>query len=230
MRTSPSVAKRSTDLPCTGLFAVLAFADMHWADATSLQLLKYCLPVCDHEPLLWLGVFRPNRGTPVWEFQHFAETEYPHRMTSLALNPLNEEESCELINRLIGPDVLPQETQELIIEKAEGVPYYLGEFIRSLTREGALVWDEGKNGWRATRAVASLELPSDSVTGTDWEDLENAKPPWTWTKPAISRTASARTSVTAAPSLNVSDPTGKELAPKLTQLPSSAVVFTSTKT
>ncbi len=139
---------------------VLAFADMHWADATSLQLLKYCLPVCDQEALLWLGVFRPNRGTPVWEFQQFVETEYPHRTSVLSLNALNEAESCELINRLIGPDVLPSETQQLIIEKAEGVPYYLGEFVRSLTREGALEWDEEKGGWRATRAVATLELPN----------------------------------------------------------------------
>ncbi len=138
---------------------VLSFADMHWADATSLQLLKYCLPVCDHEPLLWLGVYRPDRGTPVWEFQHFVETEYPHRTTTLTLDPLDEEESCELIQRLIGADVLPAETQQLIIEKAEGVPYYLGEFIRSLIREGALVWDEGQGGWRATRAVDSLILP-----------------------------------------------------------------------
>jgi hypothetical protein len=61
---------------------VLAFADVHWADTTSLDLLKYCLPLCDDEALLWLIVFRPDRTAPVWEFRHRVETEYPHRNLS----------------------------------------------------------------------------------------------------------------------------------------------------
>ncbi|MEE8390952.1 MAG: adenylate/guanylate cyclase domain-containing protein, partial [Anaerolineae bacterium] len=59
---------------------VLAFADVHWADTTSLDLLEYCLPLCDHEALLWLIVCRPDRTSPIWELCHRIETEYPHRL------------------------------------------------------------------------------------------------------------------------------------------------------
>jgi len=138
---------------------VLAFSDMQWADTTSLDLLKYCLPLCDTETLLWLLVFRPERTSPVWEFRHYVETEYPHRLTDLALPPFTAAQSAELIGRLIGPETLPEETRALVVEKAEGNPYYIQELIDTLIAEGVLMKEPGTGMWQATRAVTSLELP-----------------------------------------------------------------------
>ena len=159
---------------------VLSLADMHWANATSLDLLKYCLPLCDQIPLLWVFVFRLEAHrledqqlapSPVWEFRHYVETEYPHRLTSLPIPPLTKTQSGEFIDRLIGPGTLPEETRTFIIAKAEGNPYYIKELIHSLINQGVLV-REGKtagarpaeyqlacSGWRVTRAVTSLDLP-----------------------------------------------------------------------
>ena len=66
---------------------IINFSDMHWADATSLDLLKYCLPLCDYLDLMWLLVFRPDRLSPTWEFHHYVETEYPHRLVQIHLPP-----------------------------------------------------------------------------------------------------------------------------------------------
>lgn len=137
---------------------VLYFADMHWADLASLELLRYCLPVAENAPVLWLFVYRPDRASPVWKFRYHVETEYPHRLTSLALDPFNRAQSAELIDRLIGPDVLPQATKDLVIDKAEGNPYYIQELIHSLIAQGVLV-QEPDGLWRATRAAKSLDLP-----------------------------------------------------------------------
>ena len=136
---------------------VLYFADMHWADATSLELLKHCLPAADTGALLWLLVFRPDRTLPVWGFRYHVETEYPHRLSAISLSPLSNAESSEIIDHLVGPDVLPPETQEMVIEKAEGNPYYIQEIIHALMSQGILVQEEGQ--WRATQAVSSIELP-----------------------------------------------------------------------
>jgi len=138
---------------------ILNFGDVHWADTTSLELLKYCLPLCDRYPLLWLIVFRPDRTSPVWEFQHYVETEYPHRLTRVTLPPLTETQSAEFIDQLIGADVLPEETRDLVISKAEGTPYYIGELLRSLIAQRVLVQDSETGKWHATRPVASLDLP-----------------------------------------------------------------------
>ncbi len=136
---------------------VLYFADMHWADATSLDLLEHCLPVADNEAVLWLLVFRPDRTLPIWQVRYHIEMQYPHRLASIHLQPLNEAESSEIIDHLIGPDVLPPETRQLVIEKAEGNPYYIQELINALMSQGVLVQEEGK--WHAAQTVSDIELP-----------------------------------------------------------------------
>jgi len=138
---------------------VLTFADMHWADASSLELLKHCLPLCDRQPLLWMLVFRPDRTSPVWDFRHYLETEYPHRLTDLSLPTLSQEQSVEFITRLIGADTLPKETLDLVIKKAEGNPYYIRELVNALVAQGVLVRDPETREWRSRRPVTSLDVP-----------------------------------------------------------------------
>ncbi len=138
---------------------VLAFADLQWADESSLDLLKYCLPISDSETLLWLLSFRQERDAPIRMFEHYLEAEYPHRLTSVALPPLTGEQSQELIDHLIGAKTLPPETSQLILHSAGGNPYYILELIRSLIAQEVLVRDESDGAWRVTRSVTSLDLP-----------------------------------------------------------------------
>ncbi len=138
---------------------VLSFADMQWADTTSLELLEYCLPLCDTESVLWLLVYRSDRDSAIWEFQHRLETNYPHRLTRLNVPPLSTEENEEFINQFLGENVLFPETLALIIKKSEGNPYFVKELIYSLVAQGALT-PEGEHGcWKQIRAVTSLDLP-----------------------------------------------------------------------
>ena len=145
---------------------IITFSDMHWADATSLELLKYCLPLCDYLDLLWLFVFRPDRRSKTWEFHHYVETEYPHRLESVALAPLTVDQSKALVEQMIGPGVLPEETETLIIQKSEGNPFFIQELVHSLITDGSLVREsttaaDGRKDevWHATQAVTTLSLP-----------------------------------------------------------------------
>jgi len=138
---------------------VLTFEDVHWADVSSLELLEQCLPLCDQEALLWLIIFRPERESAAWEFRHRVETRYPHRLNHLVLSPLTEAHGSEMIDRLIGPGILPPGTRSLLLERAEGNPYYIVSFIRSLIRKGVLIHDALEDRWKVTRAVETLELP-----------------------------------------------------------------------
>jgi class 3 adenylate cyclase len=138
---------------------VIVFSDVHWADSTSLDLLEYCLPLCDNRPVLWLIVFYPDRSAPVWDLRYHVETNYPHRLTNLHIQPLTAEQSSEFIDHLVGAETLPAETRDLIVSKAEGNPYYIQELIRGLIAEGALVRDPESGTWSMTRTVTSLDLP-----------------------------------------------------------------------
>ncbi len=137
---------------------VVSFADMQWADPTSLELLDYCLPLCDTNAVLWLLVYRPDRDSPVWEFEHRLETQYPHRITRLPMPPFSGEDSNLFLDQFVGTNVLFPETRALILKKAEGNPYYIKELIFALIAQGALI-QESDRTWRQTRAVTSLDLP-----------------------------------------------------------------------
>jgi predicted ATPase/class 3 adenylate cyclase len=138
---------------------VLVLSDMHWADDSSLALLKYCLSICDSEALLWLLSFRPERDSSIWELYLWLEVDYPHRLTRVDLPPLTISQSMELINQLVGPETLPPETRKLIIRNSEGNPYYIIELIRALIVQGILVREPEDGTWRVTRTVTTLDLP-----------------------------------------------------------------------
>lgn len=138
---------------------VISFADMQFADTTSLELLEYCIPLCDTDPILWVLVYRPERDSGIWELQHRLETNYPHRVTHLNIPPLSREENEEFIDQFLGPNVLFPDTRKLIIKKSEGNPYFIKELIFSLIAQGALVSDGDPGNWRQTRDVTSLDLP-----------------------------------------------------------------------
>ncbi len=146
------------------------FSDMHWADNTSLDLLKYCLSLCDYVPILWLLVFRPERESPMWKFRYYLETDYPHRLSALTLQALDKIDSERFIEQLIGAEVLPQETLDLIIDKAEGNPYYIQELVRALITQGVLVkqmpdeTEEASCVWHVVETVTSLDLPDSLQT------------------------------------------------------------------
>jgi class 3 adenylate cyclase/multidrug efflux pump subunit AcrA (membrane-fusion protein) len=139
---------------------VLSFSDMQWADDSSLDLLRYCLPICDNESLLWLLSFRSEREASISKFHHYLEVEYPHRLTNVELLSLTQAQSRELINHLIGLETLPEETRELIIRNAEGNPYYILELIRTLIDNGILARVSVDGPWHLTRTVTTLDMPS----------------------------------------------------------------------
>jgi class 3 adenylate cyclase len=143
---------------------VVVLRDMHWAGVASLDLLRYCLSLCDSETLLWMIVFRSDREAPIWEFNHYLETEYPHRLTRVDLSPLDQEDSQKFISAMIGPDTLPPETESLIIANSEGNPYYIQELIYSLVAQNMLVRDEKSQKWRLTGPISTLDLPASLQT------------------------------------------------------------------
>ncbi|HOC21569.1 MAG TPA: AAA family ATPase [Anaerolineae bacterium] len=143
---------------------VLFFSDVQWVDSTSLELLQECLPLCDTLPVLWLVVFRPDRNSPVWNFQHYVSTEFPHRLTYLSLPPLSAEESLELLDWLIGAKTLPEQVSQMVLQRAEGNPYYLHELANALIAQGVLVRDSETGAWKLTCPITSLDLPESLQT------------------------------------------------------------------
>lgn len=137
----------------------VAFAveDLHWADATSLQLLQRLAADTDTEALLLLLTSRTERDHGSWRLKEDVGRELPHRAREVALEALSGDAGRELLHALVGVATLPPDTERRILGPAEGNPFFLEEIIRSLTDAGALVRDEN-GAWRFEHDVV-VQIP-----------------------------------------------------------------------
>jgi ABC-type oligopeptide transport system substrate-binding subunit len=134
----------------------VAFEDLHWADATSLQLLERLLSDTETAALLLVLTSRTERDHPSWRVKETAARELPHRLYEIALEPLTGDAGRELLHDLVGRDTLPADVQQRILGPAEGNPFFLEELVRSLADHGALVHEGG--AWRFVHEV-DVEIP-----------------------------------------------------------------------
>ncbi len=141
---------------------VVVLEDLHWADPTSLDLLMQLLPLTERAALMVLALFRPQRQEPSWRFHETAGRDYAHRYAPIALEPLDEDTSRELVANLLHVEDLPEKVRALILRKAEGNPFFVEEVIRSLLDARLVVRDD--DHWRATREIENIAVP-DTLVG-----------------------------------------------------------------
>ncbi len=130
--------------------------DMHWSDATSLQLLDRVFADTEETALLLVLTSRLERDHPWWRSKEEVSRELPHRITDLTLEALSGDAGRELLHALVGEGTLPPDVERRILEPAEGNPFFLEELIRSLADAGAVTHDV--DGWRFVHD-APLEIP-----------------------------------------------------------------------
>lgn len=116
---------------------IVALEDMHWADATSIELATRLLALPEDAAVLLIFTQRLERDHPCWRLRETAGREHPHRVTELALEPLTGHADRELLAGLVG-GALPDGLAQRVLEAAEGNPFYLEELVRSLADAGAL--------------------------------------------------------------------------------------------
>lgn len=144
---------------------ILVFSNIHWGDEASFDLLKYCLPLSDSLPVMWLFTMRPARSNaPGWNFRHYLGTEYPHRLVWIEMRPLTMEEANLLMDQMVGSDSLDIDERAFFYDRSEGNPYYLREIIYAMMDNQSLVLDEETGIWSLNPGEDLIELP-DSLQG-----------------------------------------------------------------
>ncbi|MDQ3993015.1 MAG: ABC transporter substrate-binding protein, partial [Actinomycetota bacterium] len=135
---------------------VAAIEDLHWADASSVQLAERLLPLTEDAAVLLVVTQRDERDHASWRLKELVAREYPHLFRELALEPLSGDAERELLHSLVGPGTLPAAVERELLDRAEGNPFFLEECVRALADAGALV-REGP-AWRFDHAV-DAEIP-----------------------------------------------------------------------
>jgi class 3 adenylate cyclase/tetratricopeptide (TPR) repeat protein len=133
--------------------AVVLIEDLHWAEDELLDLLERVLRDV-RGPLFLLGTARPELldRRPAWGGGR-------RNASLLWLEPLSEGDAGRLLDEVLAAELAP-ELREMIIERAEGNPFFVEELLASLLDRGIL---ERRNGnWRAAELPEDFEVP-DSV-------------------------------------------------------------------
>jgi class 3 adenylate cyclase/tetratricopeptide (TPR) repeat protein len=127
----------------------LVFEDLHWVDAETQGLLDSLVEGLPTARVLLLVNYRP-------EYSHGwgGKTFY----SQLRLDPLPAERTDELLRVLLGDAEELDPLRHLLVERAEGIPFFLEESVRALVDSGALAGTRGE--YRLARPFGSIQLPA----------------------------------------------------------------------
>jgi class 3 adenylate cyclase len=106
---------------------VLAFEDLHWADPTSLDLLRALAERGSQAPLLLLATTRPE-FRPTWNLRSH------HSLISLS--PLDRAGVASMVGEISARHALSKELVEGVNERTGGVPLFVEEVTRLLLERG----------------------------------------------------------------------------------------------
>ena len=141
---------------------VIVLDDLHWADTASLDLLLGVADLVEDLPLLIACLLRPDKDAPSWSAIERVRSKLSEPYTEILLEPLGAAHSKELLGNLLYIEDLPESVRNLILDKAEGNPFFVEEVIRSLIDSEFIVQENGH--WRATREIVNVTIP-DTLTG-----------------------------------------------------------------
>ena len=108
--------------------AVLAFEDLHWADPTSLDLLRALAERGAQAPLLIIATTRPEFRPP-WSVRS-------HHCV-ISLSPLDRTQVARMVGELASRHALSKDVVEGVNERTGGVPLFVEEVTRLLLERGA---------------------------------------------------------------------------------------------
>jgi len=102
---------------------ILAYEDLHWVDKSSEDVVKYVLESLPGARVLMIFTYRP-------EFvQTWGAKSYHNQIT---LNRLSNKQSLMMVYHILHSEELDSDLEEFILEKTEGIPFFIEELIKSL--------------------------------------------------------------------------------------------------
>ncbi len=133
---------------------VLVWEDLHWCDPSSWEVLERLVPLSNEVPFLLLCAARLEDNRLLEVLQENDGSGVRH---VIRLSPLTRDESGSLIQQLLKIENFPARMRELILNRAEGNPFFVEELLRSLIDAGAIVLEGDRAA--ATREIDAMEIP-----------------------------------------------------------------------
>ena len=108
---------------------VVVLEDLHWCDPATEDWIGRLIDRIAGKRVLVVMTYRPG-------YRPGLGSRSFH--TALALSTLSGEESLRVAGGLLGVEKLPAALQALVLDKAEGNPFFIEELVRSLQEQGVV--------------------------------------------------------------------------------------------
>jgi len=128
---------------------IMAYEDLHWIDKSSEDQLKHLLESIPGARVLLIFTYRP-------EFVHTWGGKSYH--SQVMLNRLSNRESLMMVSHLLDTEDLDSDLEEFILEKTEGIPFFIEELIRSLKDLKIIAREDNK--YRITKDIKEVVIPA----------------------------------------------------------------------
>jgi len=153
---------------------VLVIEDIHWADASTRELLDYMVRRLPRAGWLFVGTYRSDeihRKHPLqpllngWERGRLVET--------VQLKPLGRDEVAEMVKAIFDRPEVTREFRDFFAARSEGNPFVIEEMLKQQVEQGTIRRLNG-GAWESDSA-AELRLPR-TVTDSILMRLERLDP------------------------------------------------------
>ena len=138
------LASESTRKP-----VALLVEDLHWADNESVSVIRKLAESISANRILLLFTYRPDYTRGRLGDSH---------LQIINLQPLGHSEASALLDSILGSDDSLKELKALLVERSEGTPLFLEEWVRSLVEAGQL--QRADAGYRAAGSIERVQLPA----------------------------------------------------------------------
>ena len=133
---------------------LLLLDDLHWADGSTLRLLRHLVRADGDLALLIVATYRDtdvDRSHPLSTM--LGDLRRHPRVERVALDGLDEAGIADYLAGAAGHDLGPEveELAQLMRAETDGNPFFIGEVVRHLVEAGAFVHENGR--WQADREV-----------------------------------------------------------------------------
>ena len=128
---------------------IFAVEDLHWIDRSSEEYLKTLLETISGARIFLIFTYRP-------EFIHTWGGKSYH--SQINLNRLSNRESLAMVSHLLGSTDVDGQIEELVLEKTEGIPFFIEEFIKSL--KDLKIIEASQKTYHLVKDIKHIAIPS----------------------------------------------------------------------
>ena len=128
---------------------IIAHEDLHWVDKSSEDYFKSLLDSISGARIFILFTYRPD-------FIHTWGGRTYH--SQINLNRLSNQESLLMVSNLLRTDDLDRGLEELILEKTEGVPFFIEEFVKSL--KDLKIIEKKDTTYHIAKEIQTITIPA----------------------------------------------------------------------